>query len=133
MSTHNEFGEVYETLRFYIKKFGKCINRAQSDWGADVYEIKGIKVAETDVGYGSQIYSDSFNYYGDYRSNPARYSVDAYTRFLDKKDEKKGFEILMKATEFIEDPITKDWKETLSDDFWLEKFINDYPASHIYD
>ena len=48
----------------------------------------------------------------------------------DKKEELKN---LRKIIEFLNDIEQTDWKNTLDDDFWLEKFKKDHPEDHIHD
>ena len=126
-----EFAIYYEGIRSRVKANGKLINKAQSDWGADVYELKGIRVAETDVGYGSQVYSDSFSFYGDYRTNPIQYSINSYQSNLTYEEKESHLPTLQSVWTFLTiSTEPKDWKDTLSDDFWLHKFQTDYPEGH---
>jgi hypothetical protein len=128
------FWELYENIRGYVKKHGKLVRRASSDWGADVYDLKGIKIAETDVGYGSQLFSESFHYWADYRSTYTQYSKDVYRSYLDEKalkDEMANLKTIAKFLTNQTSPNISEWKDTLDDDFWLEKFKRDYPESHI--
>jgi hypothetical protein len=132
MDINTQFEQYYEGIRDYIKKHGKLVRRAQSDWGADVYELKNIRVSETDVGYGSKIGSSSFGYWGDYRGSIRKYSINAYDGHLDDAEKKKHIKVLMKVWAFLSNPHSvSNWDETLPDSFWLEKFKQDYPESHI--
>ena len=40
----------------HVSKNGKCINKAQSCWGADRYEWKGITVTLEDDGYTNGVF-----------------------------------------------------------------------------
>lgn len=124
------FDELYRKIKELIRTSGKLIICAKSDWGADVYELKGIKVAFTDVGYGSQIYSESFHYWADYSQSVTKYSANAYNNYI--KDEDLHIPELCKILEFLKDAKTQDWKDTLDESFWLEKFKKDWPETHIY-
>lgn len=126
------FTELYNKITDLIKREGKLIVRSRSDYGADIYELKGVKAAFTDVGYGSQLYSDSFHFWADYHADPIGYRSGTCNpiKIVDFVQNSRLLSLVLK---FLEKESSQSWNDTLPDSFWLEKFIEDCPINHTDD
>ncbi len=126
----NKFSQYFEHIRSLIRENGKLIQRATSDWSADVYEWKGIKVAEGDVGYSTRIHADNFAFFINRATSPETYSQGSYDGYLNEEDQIALLPQMRKIVDFLLKS-DKEWKTTIPDSFWLQNFKEKYPATHI--
>lgn len=115
---------LFNKIVNYIKTYGRLINRAKSDWGADIWELKGVYVSETDCGYYTRVYTLSYSYEMNHGNGALFEQIKGQNPTSIRPEQ------LAEVMEFLRNSI-QPFEKTLPESFWLAKFKKDYPADHI--